>query len=165
VLVAVARFMIRVFNPVSFYYCLRADGTPAHVVAEVNNTFGDRHLYVLEGGDSYPLKREHAKQFHVSPFNNMEGAYAFTFSAPADEMRITIRLTRDGATVMDAAVWGHGKPLTTGNLWKTLLVHPFTAAMTMPRIMWQAAILHYRKKLPVFKRPEPDNPMTIKVRA
>ncbi len=163
-LVTVARFMIRVFNPVSFYYCLRADGTTACMVAEVNNTFGDRHLYVLEGGEHYPLKREHAKQFHVSPFNNMEGRYAFSFSAPGDEMRITIRLTRDGVTVMDAAVWGCGKPLTTGHLWKTLLVHPFTTAMTMPRIIWQAAILHYGRKLPVFKRPEPDNPMTIKVK-
>ncbi len=163
-LVTVARFMIRVFNPVSFYYCLRADGTPAHVVAEVNNTFGDRHLYVLDGGPGYPLEREHPKAFHVSPFNDMNGYYAFTFSAPGDEMHITIRLVRDNAAVMDAAVWGKGGPLTARTLWMTLLAHPFTAAMTMPRIIRQAAILHYRKKVPVFKRPEPTSPLTIKVR-
>ena len=164
-LVTAARFMVRVFNPVSFYYCLRADGTPVHVVAEVNNTFGDRHLYVLDGGEAFPLERQHDKGFHVSPFNNMEGRYRFTFSAPGDAMRITIRLTRGESVIMDAAIWGPGRPLTTGTLWKTLLVHPFTAFMTMPRIIWQAAILHYRKKLPVFKRPEPTNPMTIKVKA
>ena len=165
ILVTVARFMIRVFNPVSFYYCLRADGTPACMVAEVNNTFGERHLYVLEGGEGFPLTREQAKQFHVSPFNNMEGQYNFTFSKPGEELRITIRLVRDGATVMDAVVWGMGVPLTTGNLWKALLRHPFTAAMTVPRILWQAALLHYRKKLPVFTKPAPASPMTIKVKA
>ncbi len=156
--------MMRVFNPVSFYYCLRADGTPATMVAEVNNTFGDRHLYVLEGGEGFPLDRRHAKAFHVSPFNDMQGEYRFRFSAPGDELRITIRLTRGDSVVMDAAAWGPGRPLTTGNLWKTLLAHPLTAFMTMPRIVWQAAILRYRKQLPVFKRPEPSNPMTIKVR-
>ena len=163
-LVTVARFMIRVFNPVSFYYCLRADGTPARVVAEVNNTFGERHLYVLEGGESFPVKAEHAKLFHVSPFNNLEGRYNFTFAALGEEVRIAIRLVRDGETVMIAEVSGSGATLTTGTLWKALLRHPLTAAMTMPRILWQAAILHYRKKLPIFKKPAPSSAMTIKVK-
>lgn len=165
ILVTVARFLIRVFNPVSFYYCLRSDGTPACVVAEVNNTFGERHLYVLEGGEAFPLERRHAKQFHVSPFNNMEGHYAFTFGAPGEEMRISVRLVRDGVTVMDAVLWGTGRPLSTGTLWKTLLAHPFTAAMTMPRILWQAATLHYRKRLPLCTKPAPSSPMTIKVKS
>lgn len=163
VLVTVARFMAKVFNPVSFYYGLRADGSPACMVAEVNNTFGERHLYLLGGGEAFPLACRHGKQFHVSPFNNMDGHYEFTFSAPADDLSIDIKLVRDGEVVMDAAMWGEGKPLNTVNLWKTVLRHPFTAALTMPRILWQAIILHCQKKLPVFKKPAPSNPMTIKV--
>ena len=162
ILVTVARFMARVFNPVSFYYCLRADGTPECMVAEVNNTFGERHLYIMEGGSSYPLACRHGKEFHVSPFNNMEGHYEFSFSAPAGQLRIGIRLVRDGETVMDAAMWGTGRELTTANLWRTVLRHPFTAAMTMPRILWQAALLHYKKKIPVFHKPEPSSKMTAK---
>lgn len=162
VLVTVARFMTRVFKPVSFYYGLRADGSSAWMIAEVNNTFGERHLYVLPGGTSFPLTCRHEKQFHVSPFNTMKGAYEFTFSAPEDSLSIEIKLIRDGEVVMDAALWGMGRPWTTVNLWKTVLSHPFTAALTMPRILLQAAILYYQKKLPIFKKPTPSSPNTIK---
>ena len=34
-----------VFNPVSFFYCYDAAGRLVARVAEVNNTFGDRHAY------------------------------------------------------------------------------------------------------------------------
>lgn len=164
VLVTVARFMAKVFNPVSFYYGLRADGSPACMVAEVNNTFGERHLYLLEGGETFPLACRHDKQFHVSPFNPMDGHYEFTFFAPGDDLSIDIKLVRNGEVVMDAALWGEGKPLTTANLWNTVLSHPFTAALTMPRILWQAALLHYKKKLPLFRKPPPHSRMTIKVK-
>lgn len=163
-LVTVARFMTRVFNPVSFYYGLRADGSAACLAAEVNNTFCERHLYLLEGGDTYPVYCSHDKGFHVSPFNDMLGRYDFIFSEPGEFLKIAIRLVREGETVMDAAMWGAGLPLTTANLWKTVLRHPFTAASTMPRILWQAALLRYRRKLPVFRKPAPSSPMTIKVK-
>ncbi|VGO21164.1 hypothetical protein SCARR_03235 [Pontiella sulfatireligans] len=162
VLVTVARFMAKVFKPVSFYYGLRKDGSPACIVAEVNNTFGERHLYVMDGGESFPLECRHAKQFHVSPFNDMDGHYEFTFSKPGDDMSIDIKLIRNGETVMDAAMWGKGAALTTSNLWKTVLRHPFTASLTKPRIFLQATVLFYKKRLPVFKKPQPSNSMTFK---
>jgi cyclopropane-fatty-acyl-phospholipid synthase len=165
VLVTVARFMAKVFNPVSFYYVLRTDGSPACMVAEVNNTFGERHLYIMQGGTEYPLACRQNKQFHVSPFNNMAGHYEFMFSEPGESMDISIKLIRDGETVMDAAMWGDGRELTTANLWRSVLAHPFTAALTMPRILWQAALLRYRHKLPAFRKPAPSSPMTIKVKA
>lgn len=164
ILVTVARFMAKVFNPVSFYYCLRKDGSAAHMVAEVNNTFGERHLYVMEGSGDFPLECRHEKQFHVSPFNNMGGHYEFKFSEPKETMSIDIQLVRSGATVLDAAMWGKGFTLTTSNLWKIVLCQPFTAALIMPRILWQAAILHYKKKLHVYKHPIPATPNTIKTR-
>ena len=164
ILITVARFMAKAFNPVSFYYCLHDDGKPACMVAEVNNTFGERHDYVMKSGDTFPVECEHSKQFHVSPYNDMKGHYAFTFSEPGDDLSIEIRLIRDGKTIMDAAMWGKGKPLTTVNLWKTVLRHPFTAALTMPRILWQAGLLHYKKNLAVFKKSAPADGMTFKVK-
>ncbi|MCG8318381.1 MAG: DUF1365 domain-containing protein [Cytophagales bacterium] len=164
VLVTVARFMKKVFNPVSFYYGLRKDGSPACMVAEVNNTFGERHLYVMETGDTFPVECKQGKQFHVSPFNNMDGRYEFTFSEPGEDLSIEIKLIRNGEVVMDAAMWGTGDELATANLWRTVLWHPFTAALTMPRILWQAVLLRFKLKLPVFKHPQPDNPMTIKAK-
>ena len=165
VLVTVARFMAKVFNPVSFYYCMFADGSPKCMVAEVNNTFGERHLYVMECAGPFPVMCSSKKSFHVSPFNNMDGHYTFTFSKPGEKLCIEIRLVRDGQTVMDAALWGTGRELTTANLWRTMMRHPFSAFLTMPRILWQAALLHYKKKLPVFEKPVPASSMTIKERA
>ncbi|WP_372806944.1 DUF1365 domain-containing protein [Pontiella sp.] len=163
-LITVARFMAKVFKPVSFYYCLK-DGNPECVVAEVNNTFGERHLYVMEGHGGFPLRCRHDKRFHVSPFNNMQGHYEFTLSEPGETMSIEIKLVRDGETVLDAALWGEGREITTRNLWATVLRHPFTAALTMPRILWQAILLHFKHKLPVFKHRVPADPRTIKAKA
>jgi DUF1365 family protein len=161
VLVTVARFMAKVFNPVSFYYCMK-NGKPECVVAEVNNTFGERHLYLMEGNGTFPLSCRHEKQFHVSPFNDMNGHYEFTFSDPGENLRIEITLIRNGEQVLEAAMWGSGRKLTTSNLWKTVLRHPFTAALTMPRILWQAALLHFKRRLPIHKHPKPSSHMTIK---
>ncbi len=163
ILVTVARFFTRVFNPVSFYYCLKKNGSPCAVVAEVNNTFKERHVYLLNAEGKFPLECRHEKQFHVSPFNPMDGEYEFTFSNPANHLRIEIRLVRGGEVIMEAALWGDGKELNTSNVWRTLSVRPFSAALTMPRILKQAAVLYFKKRLPVFKHPEPKNPMTIKV--
>ena len=164
VLVTMARFMTKVFNPVNFYYCLKADGSAAAMVAEVNNTFGERHLYVMQEPGPFPIRVGRDKQFHVSPFNDMNGHYAFTFSAPREALRIDIQLIREGEVVMEAALWGEGKELTTAHLWRTVLRHPLTAALTMPRILWQAAVLHYKKKMPVFHKPAPMSPMTMKAK-
>ena len=152
----------KAFNPVSFYYCLKKDKTAACMLAEVNNTYGDRHLYVLEGGE-FPLTRNHKKLMHVSPFNNMEGIYRFKFSVPEDDLFVSIQLLRDNKVILDTSLQGRGVTLSSASLRNTLLKHPFTIAKTIPRIFWQAAILYYLKKLDFNKRPEPDNPMTIKV--
>ncbi|MBT8046107.1 MAG: DUF1365 domain-containing protein, partial [Pontiella sp.] len=120
--------------------------------------------YLLDGETSFPLHCRHDKQFHVSPFNDMNGHYEFTFSAPGEDMNIDIKLIRNGEEILHAAMWGTGEELTTASLWKTVLRHPFTAALTMPRILWQAILLHYKKKLPVFVKPAPSSSMTIKER-
>ena len=167
VLITMARFLGNVFNPVSFYYCLDTDGAPVAVIAEVNNTFRERHLYVLTDQEnepgSYPLRYRHDKQFHVSPFNDMAGQYEFSFSEPEASIDIVINLIRDGRPVLNARMQGQGRPLTTASLWKTLARYPFIAALTVPRILWQAAMLYYRRHLPIFHKPEPTSSMTMKV--
>jgi cyclopropane-fatty-acyl-phospholipid synthase len=162
VLVTMARFLVKGFNPVSFYYCLRNDGSPVCVVAEVNNTFKERHLYILEGENKFPCEYRHEKEFHVSPFNNMDGHYEFNFSEPGEELSVDIKLVVAGQPLLHAAMRGNGVELTSSNLWKTMLRYPLTAALTFPRILWQAVLLRYRKKLPVFKKPAPASPMTIR---
>jgi cyclopropane-fatty-acyl-phospholipid synthase len=155
-----------VFNPVSFFYCLRGDGSLRCVVANVNNTFGDTHLYVLR--DALPPKPgfaahyQVAKDFHVSPFFDLEGHYDFHFTLPGDTIGVQLQLLKQGQPAFAARLEGTGRELTSGALLTTLLCHPLRVPLTVPRILWQAARLYYQRKLPVYQRPNPSSTMTIR---
>jgi DUF1365 family protein len=164
-LITSARWLGYVFNPVSFYLLENEAGELFHLVAEVNNTFGDRHVYSepLEPKDGL-LGAEHAKEFHVSPFNNMEGSYQFTVRRDGKELYIGVDLYRDGEKILEAWMEGTGESLTSKTLLRNALRHPFRPWLTMPRIVWQAVLLKFKRKLPVFKRPEPRHEHTIRSR-
>lgn len=164
-----ARYLNYVFNPVSFYYCLDAEGHVCAMAAEVNNTFGERHLYLPEKGSGTPDANDPEKYyidkaFHVSPFNNLDGRYEFSFPTPLKELDIRINLIRDGAVAFSARLWGAAMDLTSANLMKTMLRHPVAPHLTKPRIFLQAARLFFGKKLRYHDKPEPTSPMTIKRR-
>ena len=163
-LITSARWFGYVFNPVSFYL-LETGGEVKGLIAEVNNTFGDRHLYAvpMEKQDGI-LQHVHQKEFHVSPFNNMDGEYQFTLRRDGEDLYIGVDLYRDGSKILDAWIEGTGQPLTTKTLRRISLRHPFRPWLTMPRIVWQAILLKWKRKLPVFKRPEPEHPHTLRSR-
>ena len=160
VLITVARFLTPVFNPVSFYYALDKNGETQNILVEVNNTFNQRHLYLAPGAPTYPIQGRIQKQFHVSPFNDMTGDYLGTFSEPTDQLHIRIQLMHDQRCTLDTILQGSGEPLSTASLWRHLSRHPFNAAATLPRIYWQAAQLHWKRKLPIHKTPPPSHPHT-----
>jgi cyclopropane-fatty-acyl-phospholipid synthase len=164
-LVTAARYFNHVFNPVSFYYCYGQQGALVAAVAEVNNTFGERHLYILERPETGPggsFGRATApKDFHVSPFYEKEGDYEFSFSELGASLDIRIDIVKDGQPVFRSRLWGRARPLTGPSLAKTLLQFPLSAALTMPRILWQAAKLRYQKRLPVITKPYAQSAMTI----
>jgi cyclopropane-fatty-acyl-phospholipid synthase len=161
-----ARVCGYVFNPVSFFYCLRADGSLRCVIANVNNTFGDSHLYVLK--DSLPpppgmaAHFQAVKEFHVSPFFDLDGRYDFQFTPPGDTVAVRLQLHKQDKIAFVAQLRGTGRELTTGTLLGTLLCCPLTHLLTMPRILWQAARLYFQRRLPVYPRPNPRSPMTVR---
>jgi cyclopropane-fatty-acyl-phospholipid synthase len=164
-LVTAARWWHYVFNPVSFYFGQRADGRPVCALAEVNNTFGDRHLYVLPallpGVREGVVEATQDKVFHVSPFNDMHGRYRFSFQVEPNRLNIAVDLEREGRCVFRSHLSGRGRTLSAATLWGTVVRHPLRASLTMPRIVTQAARLHFRRGLPVYPRPEPSHPLTV----
>lgn len=166
ILVTSPRFFGHVFNPVSFYYCYAESGALRYVVAEVNNTFHERHLYVLDRPRSpKPGFAAHfvaAKEFHVSPFFDGGGDYDFYFSEFGEHMNIRISLARGGRQAIFAKLEGDALPFESKNLRRVLFRFPLTAFLTLPRILWQAAQLHYLKKLPAYDKPIAVSPMTIR---
>lgn len=166
-LVTMPRILGYVFNPVSFLYAFDADGAIAAVVAEVNNTFGETHLYVLSGEAPArpPFARAYPspKEFHVSPFYKVEGDYEWRFTDPRDALRVDIEVSVGGRREFLATLRGTAYALSGRSLAKALLRFPATIALTMPRILVQAARLYYEKNLPVHSKPFPASPSTIRV--
>ena len=162
------RFILGVFNPVSFYYCFDAGDKIQSAVAEVNNTFGDRHLYILapdqENGEEGNRFRA-VKTFHVSPFNKMEGEYEFHFGHLARGVDIRITMWVGGRKKFFASLQGSHLPLTRKSQSRIRLRHPLLPHLTMLRILKEAAVLYFRKHLAYVARPAPRDPMTIGIRA
>ncbi|MES2718909.1 MAG: DUF1365 domain-containing protein [Pseudomonadota bacterium] len=144
------------FKPVSFWYCHRADGTLAAIVAEVNNTFGGRHCYLLAGPDlAYGQELLAAKQFHVSPFCQIEGSYRFRFMRTirgADGAGRTVaRIVHDDAQgpLLLTSVSGDLAALTPQRLRQALWRMPLLTLGVVARIHWQALRL-LLKRVPFF---------------
>jgi cyclopropane-fatty-acyl-phospholipid synthase len=168
-MVTSARYFGRAFNPVSFFYCHRADGALCCMVAEVNNTFGERHIYVLprpaQGEAGETVRCTARKEFHVSPFNDLRGGYEFRFSPPGAALDIRVDLVKEGRTTLKTQMRGNALELSRANLARTLLAYPFSALLTLPRIHWQAARLYFGKKLAFHPKPIPAAAMTLTMAA
>ena len=162
-----ARFLNYVFNPVSFFQCLRSDGSLRCVIVNVNNTFGDSHIYVLKDqlqpNTGFSAHYQVPKNFHVSPFFDLKGSYDFQFTVPGKTVDVQIQLHKDEKIAFVARLSGKDSEITSWNLLKTFLLYPFSVLITVPRICWQAARLHWQRKLPIYHRPNPRSPMTVRV--
>ena len=110
VMLASARVLGHVFNPLSMFWCYDGCGRLAAVVAEVHNTYGERHAYVLHPDDTgFAVTR---KAFYVSPFFDVSGNYELRFTLRPDRVSTSVALRRDGAVAFAAAFRGRPEPAT-----------------------------------------------------
>jgi DUF1365 family protein len=144
------------FKPVSFWYCHRSDGSLRAVLAEVNNTFGERHCYLLDA-PRYGQPCEAGKVFHVSPFCPLRGRYRFVFmrtEGPA--ARTVARIDYfDGAgdaALLNTSVSGELQALNARTLRRALWSYPAMTLGVIARIHWQALRL-WIQKAPFFHQP------------
>ena len=140
-LLAQPRIMGHVFNPVSFWLCHHHNGELRAVIAEVNNTFGDRHSYLCYHDDQNAIlasdKLTAKKIFHVSPFQPIDGQYEFRFDIRPEKVGIWIDLQIPGGGLM-ANLIGPRKPLKTAHILKALFRRPFGSRRVLGLIHWQA---------------------------
>lgn len=142
VLHTMPRVLGYVFNPVSFYYCHDAAGALRAVVAEVNNTFGEHHNYLVHHDDLRPIQPADElrarKIFHVSPFFPTRGEYRFRFSSQGTVHTVTVDLWEDGARRLATRVSGSARPLNAASLGRWLVRQPLATFAVVVRIHWQA---------------------------
>jgi DUF1365 family protein len=143
------------FNPVSFWYCQRSDGSVGAILAEVNNTFGERHCYLLQPQDKNQSFKDlvATKRLFVSPFYPVRGEYRFNFDIEFDAPKVRIDYYDQGELQLNTAIWGEADPLTNTNLLSALLKQPLLTLGVMYRIHWQALRI-WLKGIPLVNRKQ-----------
>lgn len=149
VLLAHARVLGHVFDPLSTYWCLDEAGVVVAAVLEVRNTYGGRRAYVVQPDASGRAGVE--KDFLVSPFNGTDGSYAVRLRLDADRVSVWIRLEENGAPVVTAAVWGTPMPATPRAVTRFLVRSPLMTQRVSALIRWHGIRL-WARRLPV-RRP------------
>jgi DUF1365 family protein len=140
------------FKPVSFWYCHRADGTLRAIVVEVNNTFGERHCYLLDGPPgARAAGRQGVPRLAVL---QRRRRYRFRFLVTPERDRTVVRIDYDDAAgaLLQTSVSGRLEPATAASLRRALWRHPLMTLAVIARIHWQALRLA-AKRVPFFRKP------------
>lgn len=130
------------FNPLSVYFCSRADGTLAMLIYEVRNTFGDIHSYALpvKTGElsQAGVRQEQNKLFYVSPFIEMAMRYYFRVTPPGNVVKLRILETDAEGPILSATFNGKREPLTTLWLLRAFVSLPLVTFKILAAIHWEA---------------------------
>jgi DUF1365 family protein len=142
-MLANARVFGYVFNPLSLYWCHRPDGALACVVAEVHNTYGERHCYLLDPDDAG--RASAAKQFYVSPFLTVDGRYDMSVSRPGERLAVAVSLNQAGRTALTASIQGVRRPATMRELLRLQLRTPLPTHRVWALIRAHGIVLWLRR--------------------
>jgi DUF1365 family protein len=147
-----------VFNPVSFWFCHDRAGALRAVVCEVNNTFRERHCYLLAHADARPIAPGEAlsarKVFHVSPFCRVEGEYRFRFVAGGERALARIDYLDAAGDLLHTSLSGRAVPYSARASLGAFCAHPWMTLGVVARIHWQAFRL-WAKRVPFITKPVP----------
>jgi len=149
-MLANARILGHVFNPLSVFWCYDGDGVLTCVVAEVHNTYGDRHAYVLRPNTAGYAEQD--KELYVSPFFDVSGGYGLRFGIAPDRVSTTVTLWREGALALTATFHGRPQPATPTAVLKQLVRRPLMTQRVSALIRMHGIWLWLRR-VPVRPRP------------
>jgi DUF1365 family protein len=150
-MLANARVLGHGFNPLSVFWCHNAGGHLECVVAEVHNTYGERHCYLLRADADG--RAEADKQFYVSPFYPVDGRYVMRLPVPGERLALSIEFRRDADRPFVASVRGTRRPAGPATLVRAALRVPWVTLTVAGQIRIQGLRL-WARGLPVVPRPK-----------
>lgn len=162
-LMCLPRILGYVFNPLSVYFCHRRDGRLAALLYEVSNTFGQRHSYLIPvtGNGQGPVHQSCAKQFHVSPFMDLDMVYDFRVTAPGASLSVAIHGRDAGGPLIAAVFAGRRRELSDRLLARSLIAYPLLTLKVIAGIHWEALQLWLKGVGFRHCPPPPSHPVTI----
>jgi uncharacterized protein len=165
-LLSFPRVLGYVFQPVSFWLCHRPDGRLHAVVAEVNNTFGERHVYLLStaGGIGMGQEVSSQKSFYVSPFCEPRGTYRFRFFDQAQRSLMRVDHDDDQGPLLLTSMSGQHVSLGLKSTFKAIAAYPLFTLGVIARIHWQALRLWFKGVRLTTKPPPPAHPVTAAIK-
>jgi len=149
-MLANARVLGYVFNPISVFWCHRADGGLECVVVEVHNTYGERHAYLVHTDELGRARTE--KSLYVSPFNDVDGSYDLLLPEPDDQVRVSVVLRREGRPPFVAVLTGRARAASPAYVLRLAVTQPLEPLAVMAKIRWHGIRLWLRR-LPIRPRP------------
>jgi len=161
-LLTMPRLLGYAFNPLNVYFVYLRSGALEAVVCEVNNTFGQRHAYVMSGaartGES--VRAFCGKRFYVSPFNGMDLTYDFRIEPPGSNCLVAINVSdRDGALI-SAVHASQRVMLDDSALLRACLAYPLLGLKVIGGIHWEALKLWLKGVKLQQRPPPPETPVT-----
>ncbi len=151
-MLANARSLGYVFDPLTTYFCFAADGRLEGVLAEVHNTYGERHCYPLADHRASPAQVD--KEFYVSPFFAVEGRYDIRTRLTGASVAVA-HLADPGRArpVFTASVHGDLEPATRGRVLRAVARNPVPSQRVSALIRWHGIRLWLRRLPVVPRRP------------
>ena len=135
-----------IFNPVSFYFVNDASGKPLCSIAEVDNTFNEQKLFLVDQQENGSFKQDHRKLFYVSPYSDLDTIFHFNLRRPNRTLRLGINQSEKNSRnpFFRSALSGKSIPLTDKNLLAYSIRFPAITIGILLGIHWQALLLHFK---------------------
>ena len=162
-LLTIPRILGYAFNPLSIYFCHRHDGILSAIFYEVNNTFGQRHNYLIPvaPGTTGPVRQESQKSFYVSPFMTTDMIYSFSIVPPGKDLSVSVTGRDDEGPLIIAKLTAVRQDLSDASLARAFFVYPLMTFKVIAGIYWEALLI-WLKGIRLYPRPSPpDRPVTI----
>jgi uncharacterized protein len=162
-LLTMPRILGYAFNPLSVYFCHRRSGALTAILYEVNNTFGQRHSYLMPvtNDGQGPIVQHCPKRFYVSPFLDMNMTYTFRIVPPGERVGIAINGRDAQGPIIVASLFGKRGALSDSGLALAFAVYPLLTLKVMIGIHWEALLIWLKGVRLRDRPPPPDRAVTL----